>query len=253
MSTLPVARQDLVNLKVQLYSSKNVYAQMVEANPSANTMAIQATIASLESQIATQSLLVRTLSGMQNNYAFTFTPISSDQNLVLNDLSVLGNITAVNTTVSGNLHVNGAIWASSVIYETTTPFTYTGPGASYDNGVPFFTQVATQGTSFVTASGNNNSVFTFAATGTYMVQSEVEVSYPWMPEGVENKTYYVVNGDATVPYGTEVHASTNFTCTRPVLLTLNANDNVRFVIEASTGYDYEVGLDSTKLTILKLG
>jgi hypothetical protein len=91
-----------------------------------------------------------------------------------------------------------------------------------------------------------------ATAGTYMVQAEVGVAYPWMPDGGDNTTYYVVNGDGATPYGREVHPSAKFACTRPLLLTLSANDNVRFVIDSSVSAAYDVGLDSTKLTILKL-
>lgn len=254
-SPLASARQDLVNLKVQLRYTNAVYASTLEADPTANTTTIQSTIASLQSQIAAQSLLVRMLSGMQNiNVALPPpSPSSPAQNLVLSGLNVLGNIVAVNATVSGNLDVNGAVWASSVVYGSSAPFVYTGPGVSQRSGVPFFNELSSKGTPFVTASGNSNSVFTFSTAGTYMVQSEVQVSYPWMPEGAENTTYYVINGDGSMPYGSEVHAPAKFACTRPLLLSLNAQDNVRFVIDSSTGYEYEVGLDSSKLTILKLG
>ena len=174
---------------------------------------------------------------------------------VFRDLDVTGNFSA--STISGtnasvgSLKINGADWASSVIYGTTTPFLYTGPGSTYGNGVPFYAQTATQGTPFVTASGTSNSIFTFATTGTYMLQSEIQVQYPWMPDG-DIHSFYLVNGNSEVKFGSEFHASNKFSCTRPFLLTANASDNVRFIIDSSSGNEYEVGLSRTRLTMLKL-
>ena len=166
-------------------------------------------------------------------------------------ISTTGNVSAGNVTVSGKLNVNGAEWASTVIYGTTTPFIYTGPGSTYGNGVPFYAQTATQGTPFVTASGTSNSIFTFVTAGTYMLQSEIQVQFPWMPDGDTN-TFYLVNGNASVQFGSELHVSNRFRCSRPFLLTASASDNVRFIIDSSSGKDYEVGLSRTRITILKL-
>ena len=168
----------------------------------------------------------------------------------LGTLSVTGNATTGNLSTTG-LRINGSDWASSVIYGTTTPFTYTGPGSTYSNGVSFYTQTSTTGTAFVTASGTDNSVFTFSTSGTYMLQSEIDVSYPWMPDGDIN-TFYLVNGNSSVKFGNESHQPNNFSCTRPFLLTVSASDNVRFIIDSSSGNDYEVGLSRSRLTMLKL-
>ena len=173
----------------------------------------------------------------------------------LGTLSVTGNATTGNLSTTAlsatTFKLNGADWASSVIYGTTTPFTYTGPGSTYSNGVSFYTQTSTTGTAFVTASGTDNSVFTFSTSGTYMLQSEIDVSYPWMPDGDIN-TFYLVNGNSSVKFGNESHAPNNFSCTRPFLLTVQANDNVRFIIDSSSGNDYEVGLSRSRITMLKL-
>jgi len=156
--------------------------------------------------------------------------------------------TAISTTA---FKLDGADWASSVIHGTTTPFLYTGPGTAYSNGVSFYSQTQTTRTAFVTVSGTNNSVFTFSTSGTYMLQAEVEVGFPWMPDGDIN-TYYLVNNNPASKRGNESHAPSNFSCTRPYLLTVAASDNVRFVIESSSGNEYEVGLNSARLTMLKL-
>jgi hypothetical protein len=178
----------------------------------------------------------------------------------LSSLAVTGNVaagnlstnaisaTAISTTA---FKLNGADWASSVIHATTTPFLYTGPGTASTNGVSFYSQTGTNGTAFVTAGGTSNSVFTFSTAGTYMLQAEVEVGFPWMPEGDIN-TYYLVNGNVATKFGNESHAPSNFSCTRPYLLTVSASDNVRFVIDSSSGNEYEVGLNNARLTMLKL-
>jgi hypothetical protein len=165
------------------------------------------------------------------------------------NITSVGNLTSLNVT--GNLSLNGSEWASSVIHGTTTPFLYSGPGPASTNGVSFYTQTQTNGTAFVTASGTNNSVFTFSTSGTYMLQAEVDVGYPWMPDGDIN-TYYLLNGNPAARRGNESHAPSNFSCTRPYLLTVNASDNVRFVIDSSSGNEYEVGLNTAQLTMLKL-
>jgi hypothetical protein len=177
---------------------------------------------------------------------------------VIDTLTVNGNITQTSGTsnlqdvnVTGNLTVNGAQWASTVVYGTTTPFLYTGPGAAYDNGVSFFSKTRENGTAFVTGGGLDNSVFTFIAGGTYMLQTEVEIGYPWMPEGGIT-TFYVVNGDASERFGMDSHAPSNFSCTRPYLLTVDAADNVRFIIDSSSGNEFGVGLNAARWTMLKL-
>ena len=128
----------------------------------------------------------------------------------LGTLSVTGNATTGNLSTTAlsatTFKLNGSDWASSVIYGTTTPFTYTGPGSTYSNGVSFYTQTYTTGTAFVTASGTDNSIFTFSTAGTYMLQSEIDVSYPWMPDGDIN-TFYLVNGNSSVKFGNESHAA----------------------------------------------
>lgn len=171
------------------------------------------------------------------------------QTAAQSNITSVGNLTSLN--VAGNFSLNGSQWASSVIHGTTTPFLYTGPGTASTNGVSFYSQTQTNGTAFVTASGTNNSVFTFNTAGTYMLQAEVEVGFPWMPDGDIN-TYYLVNGNPAAKRGNESHAPSNFSCTRPYLLTVAASDNVRFVIDSSSGNEYEVGLNNARLTMLKL-
>ena len=153
--------------------------------------------------------------------------------------------------MSGKLTVNGAEWASSVSYGTSTPFTYYGPGAAYGNGVSFYTETAFNGTAFVTPSGTANSIFTFATGGTYMLQAEMEAGFPWWPEG-DITSFYVKNADSSARLGAESHAPQNFSATRPYLMTVNAGDNVRFVIDSSSGNDYEAGIASSRVTFLKL-
>ena len=167
-------------------------------------------------------------------------------------LSVSGNVdVAGDLSVAGNLTVNGAQWASTVVYGTKTPFLYGGPGAAYDNGVSFFSKTRANGTAFVTGGGLDNSVFTFSTGGTYMLQAEVEVGYPFIPEGYIT-TYYVVNGNASERFGMDSHAPSNFSCTRPYLLTVDATDNVRFIIDSSSGNEFEVGLNAARWTMLKM-
>lgn len=168
------------------------------------------------------------------------------------NLTTVGTLTALN--VAGNVTINGAQWASSVVYGTTTPFVYLGPGTSYTNPVPFYDPIQANGTSFVTPSGPNNNLFTFGLGGTYMLQAEIDVGYPWMMDGTV-RTFYLVNhsgGNPAPRYGKETHAPEDFSCTRPYLLTVQANDHVQFIIDSSSGDEYEVGLNAVRLSILKL-
>ena len=170
-------------------------------------------------------------------------------------LAVSANASTQNLAVLGKLTVNGFEWASSVVYGTNTAFTYVGPGgAGYANGVPFFAQTLSDGTPFVTPGGTDNSVFTFAAAGTYMLQAEIEAGYPWWPEdGRRVTSFYVKNADASTKYGAESHPPDMFAATRPYLMTVGAGDNVRFVMDASVGgEDAEVGVEASRFTILKL-
>ena len=172
-------------------------------------------------------------------------------------LTVSGSATLRDVDITGNLSVSGAFVSSgpaSVMYGTETPFIYLGPGNEMTNGVPFqyLMETRASGTAFVTASGStDNHIFTFSTSGSYMLQAEVEVGYPWMPDG-DISTYYIVNANPGSRRGRELHTPSNFSCTRPYMLTVNASDNVRFVIDSSSRNEYEVGLNSTRLTILKL-
>ena len=69
--------------------------------------------------------------------------------------------------ITGN--ITGTL-ASSVVYETTMPFTYNGPGINGNVGVTFYTQILAKGISFVTASGQDNNLFTVNVGGTYLIQ-----------------------------------------------------------------------------------
>lgn len=193
-----------------------------------------------------------------STYRINGVPILSATNMTVGSVTANGNIVQNSGTaqlqevvVQGNLTVNGATWASSVMYETTTPFLFAGPGPAYSNGVPFFGLTKTNGTAFVTASGTSNHIFTFSTAGTYMLQAELEVGYPWMTEG-DITTFYTLNGNANVKFGKESHAPSNFSCTRPYLLSVHAGDNVRFILDSSSGNEYEVGLNTARLTLLKL-
>ena len=61
-----------------------------------------------------------------------------------------------------------------------------------------------------------------------------------------------VGQQAARNYKSTVEVKSNFSCTRPYLLTVAASDNVRFVIDSSSGNEYEVGLNNARLTMLKL-
>lgn len=162
-----------------------------------------------------------------------------------------GNVTTSGSLTASSLTLNNTAWASYVVHSTSTPFTYTGPGSSLANGVPFFAQTEANGTAFVTPSGNNNSVFTFATSGVYLLQSEVDAGFPYFPEA-DLYTYYIKNGNTAVQFAKETHSPTSFSCTRPYLFTASASDNVRFIMESFAGNEYEVGLNSTRFTMLKL-
>jgi hypothetical protein len=114
---------------------------------------------------------------------------------------------------------------SAATYGTTTPYIYTGPGASLTNGVSFFNLESSFGTSFVTSSGNNSSIFTFTQAGTYMLQAEVDVGFPWLPEA-DVSTSYTRNGNVSAKFGKETHPWSSFACTSPYVMMINANDNV---------------------------
>lgn len=166
-----------------------------------------------------------------------------------NTLTVTGSSTLKDVNITGN--VTGSL-ASSVVYETTTPFTYNGPGVEVDVGVPFYTQVLTKGILGITASGSNNNIFTVTTEGSYLIQAEIQTGYPWFPEG-DIWTYYVKNGDTSKKYGMETHAGANsFTCTRPYLMVLNQNDTIRFIIDSSVGNTFEAGIDTCRLTFCKI-
>jgi hypothetical protein len=201
--------------------------------------------------VSTNAISATTVTGtLQTASQPNITAVGTLGSLNVSGVATAANVTATDVNVSGNLRVNGSIWASSVVYGTTTPFTYTGPGSAYSNGVSFFAQTSTNGTPFVTAGGTNNNIFTFATAGTYMLQAELETGYPWFPEGDIN-TYYVKNGDVSVKFGGESHSPSNFSCTRPYLITVNASDNVRFIVDSSSGNDYEAGINASRLTMLK--
>lgn len=177
--------------------------------------------------------------------------VVSATTMAATSLDVSGNVSAGNLAVSGTLSVGGSQWASSVVYGTNVAFPYQGAGVSGMNGVPFFAQTLSNGTPFVTAGGSDNSVFTFSTAGTYMLQAEVETGYPFFPEG-DVTSYFLKNADVSLKWGAESHLPLTFSTTRPYLMTVGANDNVRFVLESSSRDDYEAGIASCRLTMLKL-
>ena len=61
MASLTSARDQLVALKVQLDKTQKEYLALLDANPGADTTAILATIASLNTQITSQKATVRQL------------------------------------------------------------------------------------------------------------------------------------------------------------------------------------------------
>ncbi len=176
----------------------------------------------------------------------------------LGKLTVNGNVvqtsgtsTLQNVAITGTVSVNGSELASSVAFENAAAFVYTGPGESYLNGVPFFSTSESRGTAFVTASGTNNNLFTFSQSGTYMLQAEIQMGYPWLPEG-DTYTYYVKNGNASVKYGCEQHHGTSFACTRPYFITVGLNDTVRFLVDSSSANEYEMGIERSRLMFVKI-
>lgn len=168
-------------------------------------------------------------------------------------LNVTGSTTLKDVNITGNVTGSLASSVSSVVYETTTPFTYNGPGLNLDNGVPFYTQVLTTGvTSFVTASGQDNNLFTVNVNGTYLIQVEIQTGYPWFPEG-DLSTYYLKNGNTATKYGVERHPGTNsFTCTRPYLMVLEENDTIQFIVDSLVSNTFEAGINTSRVTFLKL-
>ena len=176
--------------------------------------------------------------------------------LVVQGSVVAGNlssnaITGTSLSVSGNIVNKGSVLASSVAYETSTPFLYNGPGISYENAVPFFSQGTDYGTPFVTTDALK-SIFTFTVGGSYMIQAEVQTAYPWMPEG-DIYSYYIKNGDASQKYGCEQHVGSGaFACTRPYLVSVNANDNIRFIMDSVVTNVYDVGIRSCRIHFIKL-
>lgn len=179
----------------------------------------------------------------------SYTLGSAGPSVTSDSLTVTGSSTFKDVNITGN--VTGSL-ASSVVYETTTPFTYNGPGSEVNIGVPFYTQVLTKGILGITASGDNNNIFTITTQGSYLIQAEIQTGYPWFPEG-DVRTYYIKNGDTSKKYGMEIHAGANsFTCTRPYLMVLNQNDTVRFIIDSTVGNTFEAGIDTCRLTFCKI-
>ena len=72
-------------------------------------------------------------------------------------------------SIHENIVHKGSVLASSIAFETATPFVYTGPGPLYGNGMPFFSQSTGYGTPFLTTD-MLKSVFTFTVGGSYMIQ-----------------------------------------------------------------------------------
>jgi len=161
------------------------------------------------------------------------------------------NITGTSLSISGNIVHKGSVLASSVTYETSTPFVYNGPGASYQNSVPFYSQSTDYGTPFLTTNVDSK-IFTFTVSGNYMIQAEIQTAYPWFPEG-DVYSYYLKNGDADTKYGCEQHVGSGaFSCTRPYLMSVSANENVRFILDSVTGNEYDVGIRCCRVQIVKL-
>jgi hypothetical protein len=172
-----------------------------------------------------------------------------------------GNVTSLNVTgdlsVLGNLTVNGSSIVpgsntSFAAFESPGPFVYTGPGEAFANGVPFFNQAETRGTTFVTASGTDNSVFTFTQTGTFLAQFEIEGDWPPFPEN-DIYTYLVKNG--TVKLGVEAHAQQGgggFGCTRSILVSAAANDTLHLIIDSSSANEYVAGIAASRISFVNI-
>lgn len=156
--------------------------------------------------------------------------------------------------IRGNIWVNGAALQTtantdSVVYGTTVPFLYTGPGDGYTNGVPFFAQQDATGDAFVAASGPNNNVFTFTKSGTFLVQAEVEGGYPFFPEG-DATTFFLKNGEEKL--GVQTHAYDGagaFGCATTYLVNATAHDSIAFIIDSVSQNAFEAGIDRCRLTV----
>lgn len=171
----------------------------------------------------------------------------------LASLDVDGDATVQgNAAVEGTLSVGGYELASSVVYQAPAPFEYEGPGAAGTEGIPFSQSVQARGTSFVTAASGGR-VFAFAVGGVYMVQVEVEVSFPWLPEGSTAVTYFIKNGDASQKVGYDTRSSTDvFGCTRSVVFVAEAQDTLSFVLTDGAGTNIQVGIQACRITFVKL-
>ena len=170
-------------------------------------------------------------------------------------LDVAGDI-----NLSGNILVNGEPYVTSgeggppryMAFGTSTPFTYSGPGTSLDNGLPFFAQTDASGSVFVTTSGTSASVLTVTESGTYLVQAEVETAYPWFPDGLVY-TYFLKNDDTTTRYGSETaQGSSAFRCSRSYVFTLEDNDSIRFIVDSSAGGEYTAGISYARIKFVKV-
>lgn len=163
--------------------------------------------------------------------------------------------------IRGNIMVNGSslqtmMQTRKVGFGTATPFLYQGPGTDYSNGLPFFATMEIAGENFLTTNAEqNNSVFTFSKTGTFLIQVEVEGAYPFLPEG-EVSTYFVKNGNAAVKHGLETTMYSGagaFGCTKTYILNAQENDNVRFIIDSVSHNEYIAGIQACRISFLDIG
>ena len=227
-----------------------------QTTPQANTWNITSSLAVYQSpNQVTLSELSATSANVATANVYVNTPLTQvGGNVGIGTAAPATKLEVVgDAAVSGKLRVGGYELASSVVYQSPQPFVYTGPGAELDGGLPFFQAVQTRGTPFVTPSGNNSSVFTFSVGGAYMVQVEVEVGYPWLPEG-DVVTYFVKNGNTAQKLGYECRPmGATFGCTRPYMLVAEAQDTVRFILDSrSAGPEFEVGIQTCRVTFVKL-
>ena len=195
MASLTSARDQLVALKVQLDKTQKEYLALLDANPGADTTAILATIASLNTQITSQKATVRQLSGFQNASAANgFVPApSSFTDLVLDDIvadTVTANIftgtiaTAAQPNVTSvgildSLQVSGNVAAGNLSTNAMTATAITAStlaGTLSTSAQPNITSVGTLGALSVTGTASAATVSATTLTGSIGTLANLTVS-----------------------------------------------------------------------------